>query len=520
MRYSRGYDGPSWPVCETVESVSSKTEPEDIEVHSVGLVGPYVTLSPVGSAGRLSQCDSDQSVTPSPVFSPIWTGRSVSPETEPEDVHVHSAGPVGPFFTLSPVGSAGRHSQCDSDQPVADGPVGPSVTPGPVGPSGINSQCDRNQPVADGPVGQCGSIPLSADCSVEHYGMSSTHDIDNEIVVTVEQASSIGTSLSGDSGIQSLDEPWEDTSVVHSEVAEEQYGGSGVSLAIQECVTLPHVPTESEEDRDNVYPLLDSVLIKRSHKPPIIQVQTDAVTTVSTEMEGECSDRDMDYDDSYSETDESGFDDSRVPPDIVDPPDMSNWGVEAARHQWDICSSLIIGSETSDLDVCNLADFSSDEEDTSNLEIYECPETNVDTVLKIAPDIDGQCDTSSSVITETDSRDYDICNLADFSSDENDNNVLDSTVCSEFNVEAVGESLPGLGSEYDASSSFIQVTDGGSYDICNLADFSSDNEDTTSEGESGDRKYTLERSHSCHTNLVTSKIRIGNTNLMLYAGRW
>ena len=75
-----------------------------------------------------------------------------------------------------------------------------------------------------------------------------------------------------------------------------------------------------------------------------------------------------------------------------------------------------------------------------------------------------------------------------FSSDENDNNVLDSTVCSEFNVEAVGESFPGLGSEYDASSSFIQVTDGGSYDIYNLADFSSDNEDTTTEGESGDRE--------------------------------
>ena len=321
--------GPVGPYGETAESVSSETEPEDIEVHSVGPVGPYITLSPVGLAGRLSQCDSDQpvadgpvgpSVTPSSVFSPIWTGRSVSPETEPEDVHVHSAGPVGPYFTLSPVGSAGRHSQCDSDQPVADGPVGPSVTPGPVGPSGTISQCDRNQPVADGPVGQpfarglvdpqkmfpqCGSIPPSADCSVKHDEMSPTHDIDNEIVITDEPASSIGTSLSGDSGIQSLDEPWEDTSVVHSEVEEEQYGGSRVGVAIQECVTLPHVPTESDTDRDNVYPLLDSGLIKKSHKPPIIQVQTDEVTTDSTEMEEECSDRDVDYDDSYSEMDES-----------------------------------------------------------------------------------------------------------------------------------------------------------------------------------------------------------------------
>ena len=50
----------------------------------------------------------------------------------PEDVHVHSVGPVGPNFTLSPVGSAGRLSQCDPDQLVADGMVGPSVTPSPV----------------------------------------------------------------------------------------------------------------------------------------------------------------------------------------------------------------------------------------------------------------------------------------------------------------------------------------------------------------------------------------------------
>ena len=137
--------GPVDPYGETVESVSSEMEPEDIEVYSVGPVGPSVTLSPVGSAGRLSQCDSDQpvadgpvgpSVTPSPVFNPSWTGRSISPEMEPEYVHVHSAGPVGPYFTLSLVGSAGRLSQCDSDQLVADGPVGPSVTPGPVGPSG------------------------------------------------------------------------------------------------------------------------------------------------------------------------------------------------------------------------------------------------------------------------------------------------------------------------------------------------------------------------------------------------
>ena len=51
------------------------------------------------------------------------------------------------------MGSNGIHSQCDSDQPVADGPVGPSVTLGPVGPGGMLSLCNSDQSVADGPVG-------------------------------------------------------------------------------------------------------------------------------------------------------------------------------------------------------------------------------------------------------------------------------------------------------------------------------------------------------------------------------
>ena len=89
------------------------------------------------------------------------------------------------------------------------------------------------------------------------------------------------------------------------------------------------------------------------------------------------------------------------------------------------------------------------------------------------------------MITETDGGDYDICNLADFSSDEEDNKVLDSTVCSGINVNVVTGVSPGLSGKCDASSSMITETDGGGYDVCNLADFSSDNEDTSTEGESG-----------------------------------
>ena len=181
-----------------------------------------------------------------------------------------------------------------------------------------------SQPVADGPVGQ--SLERDLVGPQEYDEMSSTHDIDNEIVITDEPASSIGTSLSGDSGMQSLDEPWEDASVAHSEAEEEQYSVSRVCDSIQQYVTVPHVPTKSDEDRDNVYPLLDSGFIGKSHALPMVQLQTDGVNSHSTEAEEEYSDRDVDSDGSSLGIYESCFDNSRVPRDIVNPPDMSTWG--------------------------------------------------------------------------------------------------------------------------------------------------------------------------------------------------
>ena len=77
-----------------------------------------------------------------------------------DQVQPVAEGPVGPYITLSPVGSDGKHSQCDTDQPVADGPMGPSVTFGPVGPGGTLSQCKPDQPVADGPVDSTDELGL------------------------------------------------------------------------------------------------------------------------------------------------------------------------------------------------------------------------------------------------------------------------------------------------------------------------------------------------------------------------
>ena len=109
-----------------------------------GLMGPSVTLGPVGSYGMLSWCNSDQPV---------------------------ADGLVGPYIALSPVGSYGMLSQCDSDQLAADGPVGPSVTLGPVGSYGMLSRCNSDHPVADGLVG-----PYVALGPVGSYGMLSRCD--------------------------------------------------------------------------------------------------------------------------------------------------------------------------------------------------------------------------------------------------------------------------------------------------------------------------------------------------------
>ena len=125
------------------------------------------------------------------------------------------------------------NSSCDSDQPVADGPVGPSVTLSPVGPGGTLSQCNLDQPVADGPVGSPDELGL-----VGPRGMFLQIDI-KKVVTTDEPANSVGTSPSSDSGIHSLGEQWEDTSVFTTNTEE----GDATLGTLIDCV-LKH---ESDE---------------------------------------------------------------------------------------------------------------------------------------------------------------------------------------------------------------------------------------------------------------------------------
>ena len=148
--------GQAGPGDETERSVLSGTKTEDRRTDPVGPVGPYVTfdqvqpvaegpvgpyitLSPVGSDGKYSPCDTDhgsRSETEDRGTDPVGP---VGPYVTFDQVQPVAEGPVGPYITLSPVGSNGKYSPCDTDQPVADGPVGPSVTLGPVRPGGTSS---------------------------------------------------------------------------------------------------------------------------------------------------------------------------------------------------------------------------------------------------------------------------------------------------------------------------------------------------------------------------------------------
>ena len=289
------------PYNETVQSVLSGTESEHSKIDSVGPVGPYVTfdhvqpvadgpvgpyitLSPVGSSGMHPQCDSDRPV---------------------------ADGPVGPSVTLSPVGSDGMFSQCDSDQPVADGPVGPPITLGPVDPCGMLSQCNSDQLVADGPVGpsvalglvgprgmflQCDTDQLVADGLPGH--MSLQIDIDKEIFITDEPASSVGISPSSDSGIHSFGEQWEDASVVTTDAEEEQNSTSRICSPTQQCVIDTCVPANAEEDNVTLHPLMDCLLSKRSEECPEVHLPKNDLDAQLTEAEEDYSDQDLVTDES------------------------------------------------------------------------------------------------------------------------------------------------------------------------------------------------------------------------------
>ena len=205
---------------------------------------------------------------------------------------------------------------------MADGPVGPSVTLGPVGPGGTLSQCNSDQPVADGPVGSSVELGL-----VGLRGMSLQIDI-NKVVTTDEPANLVGTSPSSDSGIHSLGEQWEDTSVVTTDAEEEENRTSQIYTPTQWCVIDTCVPTNTEEDNVTLCPLIDFRLSKRKsdESPEIYMLNNDRDCQLN-ETEEFYSDQELTTDKSSCEEYEPWSNDlhhTSVMRDPVDPPGMSH----------------------------------------------------------------------------------------------------------------------------------------------------------------------------------------------------
>ena len=81
-----------------------------------------------------------------------------------------------------------------------------------------------------------------------------------KVVTTDEPANSVGTSPSSDSGIHSLGEQWEDTSVVTTDTEEEQNRTSRIYTPTERRVIDTCVPNNTEEDDVTLGPLIDCVL--------------------------------------------------------------------------------------------------------------------------------------------------------------------------------------------------------------------------------------------------------------------
>ena len=80
------------------------------------------------------------------------------------------------------------------------------------------------------------------------------------VVATDEPANSIGTSPTSDSGIHSLGEQWEDTSLITTDTEEEQNITSQIDTPTGRRVSDIGVPPNTEEDQVTLCPWIDCLL--------------------------------------------------------------------------------------------------------------------------------------------------------------------------------------------------------------------------------------------------------------------
>ena len=307
-----------------------------------GPVGQYITCSPVGSDGMLSTCDSDQPV---------------------------ADGPVGPSFILGLVGPRRMLSQCKPDQPVADGPVGQSFTPGPAGSCGIVSKCKPNDPIADSPVGST-ETPDPVDQKERPIQI----DI-MKIVTTDEPASWVGTPPSSDSGIHSWGEQWENMSISTTDTEEEQTGRPRICIPTGWRVSDTLVPPNTEEDQVIICPWMDCLLNRESDESSSIGIRNYNKDPQGNETMDLHSDREPTSDESSWEDYEACSDNLEIISKEGGPV-VPRTAFQTHIRNVAICrkenSSVGSGSDGRNSDIGDLADFSSDEEESQVEQISGC----------------------------------------------------------------------------------------------------------------------------------------------------
>ena len=307
-----------------------------------GPVGQYFTRSPVGSDGMLSTCDSDQPM---------------------------ADGPVGPSLILGPVGPRKMLSQCKPDQPVADGPVGQSFTPGPVGPCGIVSKCKPNDLIADSPVGST-KTPDPVDQTERPIQI----DI-MKIVTTDEPASLVDTPPSSDSGIHSWGEQWENMSISTADTEAEQNGRPRICSPTGRRVSDTRVLPNTEEDEVIICPWMDCLLKRESDESSSSGIR-------NYNKDPQCNENMDFHSDREPTSDESSWEDYEVCSDDLEiiskegAPAVPGTEFQTPIRNVAICrkenSSVGSGTDGRNSDIGDLADFSSDEEESQVEQFSGC----------------------------------------------------------------------------------------------------------------------------------------------------
>ena len=195
-----------------------------------------------------------------------------------------------------------------------------------------------------------------------------------KIVTTDEPASLVGTPPSSDSGIHSWGEQWE-MSITTTDTEAEQNGRPRICIPTGRRVSDTRVPLNTEEDQVITFPWMDCLLNRESDESSSLGIRNYNRDTRGNENVDFHSDREPTSDESSWEDYEAASDISEI---------ISNEGgpaVPQTAFEYHIrnvaisCienSSVGSGTDGKNSDIGDLADFSSDEEESQVEQISGC----------------------------------------------------------------------------------------------------------------------------------------------------